>query len=155
VLVFVVHPSRVCVLSSVLSGNLRVSCPLTHLALRRRKLVWDHSNRYLNRCNADAEDYGYYQNVPVLNVAECCSWLIVRDQGVVFLTRARTCLFVRFTFLPAHSQSSHFLASALLAPSLSFSCSCYIAIGFYGASCGCSGDVWCHLTCAASAPVHA
>jgi hypothetical protein len=53
----------------------------------------------------------------------------VRDQGVVFLTRALTFLFVRFTFLPAHSsQSSHFLASALLAPSLSFSCSCYIAI---------------------------
>ena len=52
----------------------------------------------------------------------------LRDQGVL-LTRALTIFCFRFTFLPAlSSQSCHFFASALLAPSLSFSCSCYCAV---------------------------
>ena len=68
-LAFVVHPSRVCVLKRVLSGSLRVACVLTHLVLRRRKLIF-YAPWYEERCNADAQDYG----VPVLNVAECCTW---------------------------------------------------------------------------------
>ncbi len=71
-LAFVVHHSRVCVLKSVLSGSLRVACVLTHLVLRRRKLRF-YAPWYEERCNADAQDYGYpwYR---VLNVAECCTW---------------------------------------------------------------------------------
>ena len=57
-LAFVVHPSRVCVLKSVLSGSLRVACVLTHLVLRRRKLRF-YAPWYEERCNADAQDYGY------------------------------------------------------------------------------------------------
>ena len=84
-LAFVVHPSRVCVLKSVLSGSRHVACVLTHLVLRRRKLRF-YAPWYEERCNADAQDYGYGDygygdyydygdyGFPVLNVAECCTW---------------------------------------------------------------------------------
>jgi hypothetical protein len=80
VLAFVVHHSRVCVLKSVLSGSRHVACVLTHLVLRRRKLIF-YAPWYQDRCNAYTEDYGYdydYEDYSyggrVLNVAECCTW---------------------------------------------------------------------------------
>ena len=84
-LAFVVHHSRVCVLKSVLSGSRHVACVLTHLVLRRRKLIF-YAPWYEERFNADAQDYGYGDygygdyydygdyGFPVLNVAECCTW---------------------------------------------------------------------------------